>query len=255
MATRHGFPVWYELVTPDPDAATGFYQAVTGWTIDPAPAAGPDYRMIAGPDGGVAGMLRLDAAMQAGGARPTWLAYIGVDDPDHTAGQACDLGGGVVVPPTDIPGIGRFALLTDPQGAPFYVMRGHSDAPSTSFAEHRVGRFGWNELSTTDGDVALAFYGALFGWENRETMDMGPMGGYHYLDREETRLGAMVEMKGHPAGWRLYINVADIDAAVEAVRAGGGRVDMGPYAVPTGNVIVIGTDPQGAGFALVGPGK
>ena len=86
-------------------------------------------------------------------------------------------------------------------------------------------------------------------------MDMGPMGGYHFLDLGDVRLGAAVEMKDRPAHWTLYFNVADIDVAVERVRAGGGAIDMGPHDVPTGQRIVLGTDPQGAPFALVGPGK
>lgn len=255
MANRQGFPIWYELVTADPDGATAFYGAVAGWTVAPPPPGGPDYRMLSAADGAVGGMLKLDEAMKAEGATPRWLPYYGVDDADATTAQAVSLGAGVLVPPTDIPGIGRFALLTDPQGAPFYIMRGNSDQKSTAFAPLQPGHFAWNELSTSDGAAALAFYGALFGFENRETMDMGPRGGYHFLDLGDTRLGAMVEMKDAPAAWRLYIRVADIDAAVEAIRANGGSIAMGPHPVPTGDVIMIGTDPQGAEFALVAPGQ
>ncbi len=103
-------------------------------------------------------------------------------------------------------------------------------------------------------EAALAFYGAMFGWENRETMDMGAMGGYHFIDLGETRLGAAAQMKDRPAGWTFYFNVANIEAAVERVRAGGGTVEMGPHAVPTGQRIVVGADPQGARFAMVSPG-
>ncbi len=255
MANRHGFPIWYELVTPDPDAAATFYEAVVGWRVAPPPPGPVDYRMIAAGDAAIGGVLRLDETMKDGGARPTWLLYVAVDDVDDVAGQARALGAAVVVPPTDIPGIGRFALLADPQGAPFYIMRGSGETESGSFAYRRPGHVGWNELSTTDRAAALAFYATLFGWENRETMDMGPMGGYHFLDWSDTRLGALVEMKDHPAAWRLYINVADVAAAAALVTANGGRVDLGPHDVPSGDVILIGTDPQGAPFALVGPGS
>lgn len=252
---RHGFPIWYELVTPDPEGAKAFYEAVADWTIAPPPPHGPDYRMISAADGGVGGVLRLDDAMKAAGAQPTWLMYVGVEDVDATAEQARSLGASVLVPPTDIPGVGRFAFLADPQGAPFYIMHGASDGQSGAFSYETPGHVSWNELSTTDGDAALAFYGTLFGWENRETMDMGPMGGYHFLDTGETRLGALVTMQGRPAGWRLYIRVADIDAAADRVTTQGGSIHMGPHEVPNGDVILIGTDPQGAPFSLVGLGK
>ena len=251
MANRHGFPVWYELMTPDADGATSFYESVVGWSIGSAPAAGPDYRMIEADDGPVGGMLPIDEAMKAAGVQPRWLPYVGVDDTDATVEKAKSLGGTVFVPPTDIPGTGRFALLADPQGAPFYVMRGTTDGESTSFAPGRPGHFAWNELSTTDGKAAVDFYGALFGWENRETMDMGPMGSYHFLDWGETRIGALVEMKDRSATWRCYAVVRDIAASIEAVKAGGGKVMMGPHVVPTGDTIVIGADPQGAEFSLV----
>jgi hypothetical protein len=59
-------------------------------------------------------------------------------------------------------------------------------------------------------------------------------------------------MPGGPTGWRYYIRVPSISRSVEAVKAGGGTVAMGPHEVPTGDHIIIGHDPQGAEFALVG---
>ena len=255
MPNPPGSPIWYELLTPDPDGAKRFYDDVVGWTVEPPPPGPMDYRMIGAPGGHVGGMMRLDEAMRAGGARPMWLLYLAVEDVDATTEKARRLGAQVFVPPRDIPNVGRFSFLADPQGAPFYIMRPASVGPSTVFAPKERGRCGWNELMTPDVKAAMSFYGALFGWENRETMNMGPMGGYHFIDLGETRLGAAAEMKDRAAGWNLYFTVADIDAAVGRVRAGGGTIDMGPHDVPSGDRIVLGADPQGARFALVGPGK
>jgi len=255
MSNPHGSPIWYELMTPDPAGAKAFYDAVIGWTVEAAPSGDVDYRMIAAQGGLVGGVLGLTAEMLNEGARPAWLLYLEVDDVDATVEKAKDLGGRVYVPPHDLPGVGRFALLADPQGAPFYVMRGAGDGTSHAFTPGEVGHCGWNELCTTDMAAALAFYGTLFGWENRETMDMGPLGGYHFLDVGATRLGAAAEMKDRPAHWNLYFNVADIDVSVERVRAGGGTILMGPHEVPTGDRIVLAIDPQNAHFALVGRGK
>ena len=254
MANPQGTPIWYELMTPDPDGAKRFYDAVVGWEVAVrSPTDDVDYRMIGAPGGFVGGVLKLDEAMQAQGAKPTWLPYFGVDDVDATVAEAKTLGAHVFVPPSDIPGVGRFALLADPQGASFYVMRGTTDGTSTVFERGAMGRCGWNELWTHDVDQALAFYGPLLGFENRETMDMGPMGGYHFLDLGDVRLGALAAMKDQPPRWNLYFTVPDIDAAVERVKTAGGAVHMGPHVVPTGEKIVLGADPQGAAFALVSP--
>jgi predicted enzyme related to lactoylglutathione lyase len=79
------------------------------------------------------------------------------------------------------------------------------------------------------------------------------MGEYRFLDFEGTRIGAVCSvMPGGTAAWRYYIRVPSIASTAEAVKAGGGTIAVGPYEVPTGDHIIIGLDPQGAEFALVG---
>jgi len=255
MSNEAGSPIWYELITPDPDGAKRFYDSVIGWSIEAAPSGDMDYRMITAQDGLTGGVLRLTEDMRAEGAAPAWLVYVSVTDVDATAAQATRLGGRIFVPPHDLPGVGRFALLSDPHGALLYVMRTTGTDTSRAFAPGHTGHCGWNELVTSDMPAALAFYGALFGWENRETMQLGAMGAYHFLDLGNTRLGAAAEMTSEPAHWNLYFTVPDIDAAASAVRAGGGTIDMGPIEVPTGERILLGTDPQHAKFALVSPAR
>lgn len=254
MRDRHGSPIWYELVTPDPDGAAGFYTAVAGVQVGASMSGPVEYRVISTPGGPLGGMMRLTGEMEAGGARATWLLYVGVDDVDGTVARAEGAGGRVLIPAMDIAGVGRFALLADPQGAPFYVMRPLAEESSTVFERKTAGRVGWNELVTPDSDAALGFYSALFGWENLETMQMGPLGDYRFLTLGSVQIGAMAQMKGRPAHWNIYINVTDVDASLEAVRAGGGVVEVGPHTVPNGDRILLGLDPQGAPFALVGPG-
>ena len=85
MTNSHGSFIWYELLTRDAKAAKAFYDTVVGWNIDAeAPPGGMDYRMINADDGQVGGVMQLDANMIAGGARPVWLGYFGVDDVDAT---------------------------------------------------------------------------------------------------------------------------------------------------------------------------
>ena len=252
MANPDGSPIWYELMTTDPDAAQAFYADVFGWSIAASTMPGTgDYRFVMAPDGGgVAGIATLsDSASMT----PGWLGYIGVGDVDATAEKVKQLGGGVLMEPQDIPGVGRFALLADPQGLPFYVMRGDSPEASKAFDFTALGHCSWHELATTDADAAVAFYGALFGWTNPESMSMGEMGDYRFVDHAGTRIGGMMTVGGGmPARWSYYFRVPSVGAAKERAIAAGGMVVMGPHEVPGGDHVILGVDPQGAGFALVG---
>lgn len=254
MGNKQGEYIWYELMTPDIEGARAFYQSVVGWTIgDKSDMPGSDYRMIKAPDGMAGGVLALDRKMIDGGAFPLWIGYIGVDNVDASVAAIKAAGGTITMEPHDVPGAGRMAMASDPQGAPFYVMRGDvEDGTSTVFGE-RIGHCAWNELWTTDQKGAHDFYEGVFGWRNPETMPMGEMGDYRFLYVDDLRIGATMEQKERPSFWRHYFVVASINAAVEAVKAGGGTVTDGPHEVPGGGHIIMGIDPQGAHFALTGP--
>ena len=253
MPNSHGEFIWYELMTPDPDGAKRFYDAVVGWDIEPRPSGEMDYRMIRASDGNAGGVLRLTPEMQQHGARPAWLGYIGVDDVDAAVAAIEQGGGKVLMPAWDIPDVGRIAMVADPQGVPFYVMRGASDGTSDVFQPMGQGHVSWNELTTTDQKAALDFYTERFGWTKGDVMPMGDMGDYQFITHHGVMLGAiMTAGPGMPARWRFYFRVADVDAAKEAVEHGGGTVMHGPQEVPGGDRILIGTDPQGAEFAVVG---
>jgi uncharacterized protein len=251
--------IWYELMTPDPEGARAFYDAVVGWKIGEGAAEYNGYRMINRQDGGFAGgVLPLTAEMQQHGARPTWLGYIYVPDVDQAVRKIETAGGKSLMPPMDIPNVGRIAMVADPQGNPFYIMKpippqGQEKEQSDVFSPTAEQRVGWNELMTSDPVAARKFYGDLFGWTSDEFMPMGESGEYRFLAHHGTTLGAVCGlMPGGSSHWRYYVRVPSISAAVEAVKAGGGQVTMGPHEVPGGDHIIIGNDPQGAEFALVG---
>jgi len=255
----HGSFIWYELITPDPDGAKAFYDAVVGWTIGEASPEFNGYRMIGRSDGGSAGgVLPLTDEMRQHGARPTWLGYIGVDDVDEAVAAIEKAGGKALMPAFDIPDIGRIALVADPQGVPFYVMKptppaGNEDKVSDVFSPDQPGRVSWNELATRDPKAALDFYVSKFGWTKGDVMPMGDMGDYQFITHHGVPLGAMMTAAPeNQSRWRYYIRVGNVDRAKQAVEAGGGTVIHGPQEVPGGDRILIGTDPQGAEFALVG---
>lgn len=112
---KHGMFSWFELQTTDVGAATKFYSALFGWKTEEMPMPGMTYTVVSAQGEEVGGMMALPA--EAKGMPPFWGVYITVDDVDALAAKAAQLGGGVIVPPMDIPNVGRFAVLKDPQGA------------------------------------------------------------------------------------------------------------------------------------------
>ena len=260
---RKGGFIWYELMTPNPEAAKTFYDAVVGWDIGPAVAEYNGYRMIGRGDGKSAGgVLPLTDEMQQHGARPTWLGYLYVADTDASVVAIEQAGGKTFMPPFDIPNVGRVAMVADPQGAPFYIMKpippeGQPNAESDVFSTDKPQHVRWNELSTTDPDGAVAFYRQQFGWGQEGDMDMGEMGKYRFIQNGPTTIGAIMRKPPQlPASsWTYYVGVDEIDRAAEAIKTGGGQILNGPLEIPGGEFALNAMDPQGAPFGLVGPRK
>jgi predicted enzyme related to lactoylglutathione lyase len=192
----------------------------------------------------------------AAGMRPCWVGYIGVDDVDAAAAKAQRLGGKIIAAPTDIPNVGRFAVVTDPQGAAFNLFK-PSQSGQRAPVSTDTGQVGWHELHTSDWPKAFEFYAEMFGWLKGDAVDMGPMGSYQLFTCGGMPIGAMFNSPAaHNARfWLFYINVGDIDAAAARVTAGGGKIMQGPMQVPGGQWIIQAADPQGAGFALLGSRK
>jgi predicted enzyme related to lactoylglutathione lyase len=114
-----GVFVWDELGTSDVDAAQRFYEEVFDWTTNDM---GPDYggyRVFNRGETGIAGLMKLpDNSIP-----PHWQPYVAVEDPDATAAKAGELGGSTLAEPMDVPNVGRIAVLRDPQGAPFGIIK------------------------------------------------------------------------------------------------------------------------------------
>ena len=253
--------IWYELMTTDPQGAKAFYEAVVGWDMTTGHGDTDDYGFLTAPDGAmVGGLLRLTNEMCAHGARPAWLDYVETDDVDAMVNEIAAKGGKSLMPARDVEMAGRIAMVADPGGAPFYVMKptpppGAEGEPSPVFtARSNHGHCGWNELMAADAARETDFYTGLFGWSLPDPMDMGAMGKYQFIAHRDVTIGAIMGATPDTPfpHWSHYFWVPSIAAAKDKIEAHGGQVVNGPMEVPGGDWIVQGVDPQGAMFALVG---
>ncbi len=245
----HGHFVWHDLMTTDTEGAIAFYHDVVGWGTQAWDDS--DYTMWKAGNEALGGVVRLDDEA-ARNVPPHWLAYTTVPDTDAAAKKTVELGGQVLHGPADIPTVGRFAILADPQGAVFAVFT-PSDGPPGPAGAPKNGHFSWHELATTDHEAAMSFYTDVFGWSAIEDFDMGEVGIYRMFGRDKTTLGGMYNKSTAAPGppyWLYYVMVRDIDTAVKTVDAKGGKVLNGPMEVPGGDRVAQCTDPQGAAFAL-----
>ena len=255
MSKHHGKFIWYDVMTTDCKAAETFYRRAIGWGAKDSGMADRSYTIFSMGPATVGGLMPITAEARAMGVPPCWTGYLAVDDVDDYAARVKKAGGAVHRAPEDIPGVGRFAVVADPHGAVFIIMKGTSDQEPPVVAPGTPGHVGWRELHAGDREKAFAFYSGLFGWTKAEAIDMGPMGVYQtFATGGEPVGGMMTKTPDTPAPfWLYYFNVDSVDAAVTRVTQGGGRVVMGSHQVPTGQWIAQCLDPQGAMFAMLAP--
>jgi uncharacterized protein len=256
MSTQVCKFVWYELTTPDLDAAQSFYRQVIGWSISDAGMADYRYSILSAGSVGIGGMMAINEEMKARGVPPCWTGYVGVPDVDAMTETFVSAGGAVHLPPADIPAVGRFALVTDPFGGALILFTAQGGSAPSPVPADTPGHIGWHELMTPDAPAALGFYGKTFGWAPLRTHDMGPMGQYHIFASggDEAAGGVMNLPPDVPMPcWSYYINVDSAAAALKRVGEAGGKVLNGPMQVPTGHWVAQCQDPQGAYFSVVGP--
>lgn len=209
------------------------------------------YTLALSGDTMVAGLMQPDTPMPE-----FWMVYFAVDGCDAAAEKVKALGGGIHRAPEDIPGTGRFAIVTDPQGAAFGLLQPLPGSTGGAFDQKKTGHGNWTELHTTDPVAGLAFYAALLGWKPSTVVPMGEMGDYRLFSQGGADIGGAMPLMGPPGvppHWLPYFGVPSAGATKAAVETAGGHVLHGPAEVPGGAFIVMAQDPQGAAFAVVGP--
>jgi uncharacterized protein len=240
---------WHENMTNDVPASVRFYTTLFGWkteVMDMGPA-GKYTLFLTDAKKGVGGCMNAKA-----GVPSHWLAYVGSDDVDRTAKTVSELGGKVLVPPTDIPGMVRFAVAMDPQGAAFGVVKNLDPKADMAAPEGppAPGTFCWDELHTSDQDAATKFYGKVFGWTGK--IGEKDPSKYCHLVNAGKDIGGMLklQMPNVPPNWLSYIAVADVDAMAARAKELGAKFLMETMEMKDVGRFAVMQDPTGAAFSL-----
>ena len=241
---------WFDLMTTKPDAAPDFYGQIAGWTTGDSDGGEEPYTMWMNGETPIGGLMQLPEEAIQSGAPPHWLAYVSTPDLNATVEKATGLGAKVMVE-MEIPSVGSFAVISDPQGAVFAAFQPSGDTPGHD-GPAAIGEFSWHELAADDWEAAWSFYSELFGWTQTDRMDMGEGGMYQMYGRGAHPLGGMFNRPPEMpwCAWLFYITVADVNAAAEKVKELGGQVLNGPMEVPGGDLVAQCLDPEGAAFAI-----
>ncbi len=246
VQTQVGRFVWHESWSTDAERAKSFYTGLLGWDIEVWKPGEADYAMIS-----VGGKTHGGFWPPPEGGGPSlWLGHVLVEDVDAAVGRAQAGGGTVVVGPMDVPEVGRFAVIRDPQGAVVSAFQPQGEAPAAE------GVFLWDELWSADVEASKRFYGEVFGWTTAD-MDMGDMVYTIFRRAGDTdTAGLLAKPDEVPASvWVPYLATDDVDATAAKAGELGGTVTMGPMDVPNVGRLAVLLDPTGAPFGLFKPSE
>jgi len=237
--------VWRENMTTDVAKAASFYKGLFGWKLEEVPMGDFAYTLIYAGEKQIGGLMPLPKEAQ--GVPSHWASYVSVDDVDKTAVATTEAGGKVIMPPRDIPDIGRFAVLQDPTGATFTAWKSKTADEGAAEMPKRS-EFCWEQLSTPDVAKAKAFYEKVLGWSAKSFGDGSDV---IVLSKGEAMIAsAMPAPPGVPPHWLTFVFVGALAEANAKVTSLGGKVLMPEIPVPGMGAFSVVQDPNGASLGL-----
>ncbi len=243
---RTGEVVWRELVTPDPKSAAAFYSALFGWSIEPVKESTKGYMLIRQGGAPIGGIIQMPASIKNAGGE--WVCSLSVSDVDAIVKSAQSNGASTLVEPMDVSGRGRTAVIRDPQGAPFALIRSTSGDPEKGTASENA--WLWSELWSNNVAGSLDFYTKALGAgvERRRDGDKE----YTLLKAGNKEVAGVVKnpvdnVRSH---WVNYVRVSDPAAMVDKAASLGARVILKPTASVRNGTLGVILDPTGAPVAL-----
>lgn len=246
--------VFHELYTKDPAASKQFYTELFGWTAVDQPV-GPDafYTRFMLGDQLVAGMMPIALIPAPDDQKPAphWAVYVSVEDVDAATERAVAAGGKLLSGVHEVPGMGRWSVMQDPQGVMFRLFKAAAgDGEDVDVREW--GRFCWESLNTSDVPAAIRFYQDVVGWGTE------PMGDMPLLTRKRTGSGETISVAstGQANGtphWGTFVSTPDANATLAKAKALGATVLVDRTEIPNVGAFAIIDDPTDAAIYLFEP--
>ncbi len=245
-AIKHGQFVWHDLMTQDVEKSADFYGELFGWTTHELDM-GDDgiYTMLLSNDTPIGGMVKFEMD----NVPPHWMPYIAVDDVESVVATFENKGGSVCMPPRDIPNVGRFSIVHDPQGGVISTIK-FSTSDGGAPLSSEAGRFCWCELLAKNSSEANEFYKELFHWECEEMKLENDSYWVQKLDGCP-QAGVMNMPPGvelEHAAWVVFVSVDDVDGAAKKAQSLGATVQVRPTDIPGVGRFASLKDPNGAVF-------
>jgi hypothetical protein len=256
----HGKWVWFELRSTDVEKSKAFYSELLGWQIQPQEMGGAKFELVK-----TGGKDVATISATQGKAKSHWIPFVSVADVDATVKAIEEQKGKVVMPANDLPDIGRFAIVSDPNGAEFAVFKGAKGDEPDSQSAPVPGQFVWNEYLSKNKkqhQAALAFYPATLGYVTSQ-MQMGEgkkASSYDMLSvkgeggQDMPRAGVQPAKPASLGGqWLPWVTVEDTDAIVALTKKLKGKVLTKPHDIPNVGRAAIVADPTGGAIGVLKP--
>ena len=234
-------------MSSNPEKSKEFYNSLFGWTYETGDEEKyGGYVTASKNEQMVAGIMKNDGTS---GHPDAWTTYLRVADIDATATSAAEHGGQVFMPPMEVPGQGKMAMIGDTSGAAVGVWEFGGHTGYQLAAED--GAPAWHELFTRDFAPAVKFYEDVFGWDTAVVGDTDEFR-YTTLGEGETAKAGIMDAssflpEGTPPSWHVYFAVENADAIIEKTLSLGGEVTQPAENTPFGRNAAL-KDPTGAGF-------
>jgi hypothetical protein len=239
--------VWYDLLTDKVPEVKKFYSELFGWEYEGEDQENAPYTLIKYKGRAIGGIIYSDLKKEVNESQ--WISYLSVLDVDRAFEFTGTKGGQQYRKPWDLVDRGRVAVVSDPQGALFVLVRSSGGDPAD--AQPGFNEWLWTELLTNDPQAAVAFYDELVGFEH-ETTEITENHKYYVLKKDTRPRAGVVKNPWETVtpNWLPYIRVEDPAILVERVASLGGKVILAPSEdIRNGSVALI-ADPSGAAVAL-----
>jgi uncharacterized protein len=243
--------IWADYFTSDVDPAKAFYASLFGWEWRDISTAPQDRYGIFYHDGEPVAGMAYRASPDPTRPYARWVYYISVDDVARTVQKIESLGGSTLLPARSYADRGTFAVVADPESAPFGVM--HSSSGDPPDYQANLGNWLWSGLYATDAVAAIKFYQAVFGYELLAPAPDYDMVGYVLSKQGYARAGVSQlppDSGDHPS-WIAYVRVSDVaETTAAAVRLGATTLVAPAAAVLNGDLAIV-ADPLGAPLGFI----